>query len=238
MNENVEKYQFNMNVATSDGIVTILHGNALDPKYQIPLVISGNIETPAKFWAIRKDDFDNNNCYVVRSKIGISLIVNENSPVLRGCIDGAIKLNDECSKFLINCEHLYDRQDLARLIKANEFLFTSRTDWLNIYNSLVDFDGKVELAILDKKEANGDREKALKITVKKGIACSFKLKTKIYGSDRVEYSVDLNAEVVGHDVKFYLDSSDLAYKMSESEENLLNEYSDCFVNDGVLVIDK
>ena len=236
MNESSEKYQFN--VATDKGIVTILHGKALDPKSPVPLDISGNIETPSKFWEIRKADFENNNCYVVRSKTGISLIVNENHSVLKGQISGVIKLSEECSRFNINQEHLYTRQDLARLIKANEFLFVNREDWLDVFNSLVDFSGKVELAILDKKHANGDREKALRITVKDGIARKFKLRTKIYGSEREQYTVDLNAEVIGHDVKFYLDSSELAYKMSESEEKLLDEFSECFVNDGVLVIDK
>ena len=236
MSETNEKYQFN--VATKYGIVTILHGKALDPKPPVPLDISGNIETPSKFWAARAEDFENNNCYVVRSKRGLSLIVNENDPLSKGLISGVIQLSEECSKFLINQEHLCDRQSLARLIKANEFLFVSHEDWLAVYNSLVRFEGNVELAILDKKEANGDREKAIKITVNKGIARSFKLKTKIYGSVRQEYTVDLNAEVVGHDVKFYLDSSELAYKMSQSEERLLDEFSECFVDDGVLVIDK
>ncbi len=218
--------------------VTILHGKALDPKPLKGLNIVGNIETPAAFWEKRGAQQNKDKCYVERTDDTIELTLNEDQPHTAGKVVGKLILNEECFKWGINQETLYSNQELARLIKKNEYLFIDRAQWLKIYNSLTSFEARIKINIIDIKEASGDREAATKITVEKEVATSFKLRTRIYGRERLEYSVDLNGEVVGQKVNFYLDSSDLAYIMSESKEKALDEHVQIFRDQEVLVIDK
>ena len=220
------------------GVVTILHGKALDPQPMQGLDISGNIETPQEFWELRGEDFNKQKCFVKRSSRSIELILNEDEPYIMGTIKGTLRLNEECSKWAINEPVVHDHKELARIIKRNEFLFDDREVWLKIYNSLVGFEASINIAIIDVKEASGDREMATKITVKNKVARSFKLKTKIFGKEKVTYEVDLNGEVNGHKVDFYLDSAQLAYLIDEAREKALEENTKIFKDQGVLVIDE
>lgn len=234
---NAKEVQINVE-PSPHGIVTILHGKALDPQPMKGLDISGGIEAPANFWTNRGKEQNKLKCFVERSNDTIKLTLNEDEPYIGGQVVGKIKLDDECSRFGINTVAIYTSEDLARLIKRNEFLFVDRKQWLTIYNSLVGFKATVEINITDIKEASGDREKATKITVTKTVETSFKLRTRIYGRERVDYTVDLNGEVIGHKVNFYLDSSDLAFIMSESKEKAMDENVKIFHDEEVLVIDK
>ena len=225
-------------IPNAQGLVTILHGKALDPLPLKGLDITGNIETPAAFWKNRGDSQFKGKCYVERTDNTIELTLNEDQPHTKGKVIGKLSLDDECARWGINSENLYTNQDLARLIKKNEFLFVDRDQWLKVYNSLMGFKANIDIAITNIKEASGDREKATKIVVTKEIATSFKLKTRIYGRERATYNVDLNGEVIGHRVDFYLDSSDLAFIMSEAKEKTMDENVKIFRDQEVLVIDK
>ena len=85
------------------------------------------------------------------------------------------------------------------------------------------FESNVQVNLKDIKETSGDIDKALKVTVNNTLPTGFSLKTRTLGLMRQEYFVDLGAEFTGHDVKFYLDSAQLAFMVSEQSEKYLKE---------------
>jgi len=221
MNENQDQQTFN--IFPTSGEVVIRHGEAL-PLKEIDLPdIYGKIDTPINYWDLRQANHNVDDCLVVVSDETINLYLNESDPYRSRKVVGILKLDDELTKWGINQDITYGNESLARLVKANQFLFDSKEQWQHVYNSLARFTSNVNLNITNVKETSGDREKAIKITVKNDMPEGFTLKTKIFDNKRHKFYVFLGADVIGHDVKFYLDSPDLALLVSELKDKLINE---------------
>lgn len=233
----MEKQFIQVQVAEGVSRLEIFEGEALEQVAPKRVEIFGKIDSPANWWKVRKDKIDKDHCHVIVTDDSIELHMNELSVYEHGLVKGTLKLDHECSAWGINNESiLYDSKVLARMIKASEYLFPDRTEWQVAYNSLMRFESNVQVNLKDIKETSGDIDKALKVTVNNNIASGFKLRTRIFGMEREEYVVDIGSEFVGHNVKFYLDSSDLALRISEQREELIANNTKVFIDDGIAVI--
>jgi hypothetical protein len=166
----------------------------------------------------------------------ITLHIDEDDYYRHSTIAGRLDLDGECQRWRINSDVLYDPKELARMAKANEFLFANREEWVELVSCMMRFESNVQVSLKDIKETNGDLDRALKVTVSNKVIKAFKLKTRIFGTKRHEYTVELGAEFTGHQVKFYLDSADLAFMIAKQSEELLNENVKAFKDSGVPII--
>lgn len=232
----MEKQFIQVQVAEGVSRLEILEGKALDPLPPQGIAITGLIDSPASWWKVRKDKLDHDKCHVIVGKDSITLYMNEDDEYTDSYVKGQLYLAEECSQWGINTDVMYDSKQLARTIKANEFLFPDKSEWKVAYNSLMRFESNVQVNLKDIKETSGDIDKALKVTVNNNIVPGFRLCTRIFGMERHEYIVDIGSEFVGHNVKFYLDSSDLALRISEHREELLAKNTKVFIDDGIAVI--
>lgn len=226
-------------VQTDKGVseLIIREGKALDVQPPRSIELIGKIDAPASWWKVRKDKVDKDKCHVIVTHNDITLHINEDSHYEHGYISGRLALDRECSQFAINDpDMLTDSKTLARKLKANEFLFPERQQWVDLVSALMRFESNVQVNIRDVKETSGDIDKALKVTVQNQVPNDFKLKTRLYGSERHEYTVELGAEFQSHMVKFYMDSSELAFMLSTQAEKLINDNVKIFEDDGIAII--
>ncbi len=231
-NENIHVYPI-MKDTTK---LIISHSNELEPRPPVKVDITGDIDAPQRYWEKRKEDYDHHKCHVLVRDYAIKLVLNEDDPFRNGSITGRLTLDPECSIWGINHEGTeYDNLSLAKLIKNNQFLFADKKEWSNMFNSLIQFDANISVNLKNIQETSGDMEKARKITVTNNIPKKFVLKTRIYGQTREEYVVELGAIVQGQSVNFYLDSSQLAFRLSEMKDELLKKYSEIFIKDLVII---
>ncbi|KKL98393.1 hypothetical protein LCGC14_1824890 [marine sediment metagenome] len=232
-NENENVHVYPMKDTTK---LIISHGNELPPLPPVRVDISGDIDAPERFWELRSGEYDLKKCHVLVDASSICLVVNEHDPFTKGTVVGKLQLDSECTMWGINNEKVeYDNLSLAKLVKNNQFLFPDKKEWRSLYSSLSNFDANISVNLKNIQATSGDMEKARKVTVKNNLPENFKLKTRLYGQPRETYVVDLGAVVIGQSVSFYLDSSQLAFRLSEMRDQLLQKHCEVFVKSIVII---
>ncbi len=232
-----EKQFIQVQVPESTHQIEILEGQALNPQPPRRVEIIGKINAPAAWWKVRKDKVNINKCHVLVTSDDITLHIEEDDFYRHSYISGKLRVDDECARWGINNEQtMYEPKMLARLIKANEFLFAKREEWAAMVGALMRFESNVQVNLKDIKETNGDIDRALKVTVNNSVPQAFQLNTRIYDAKRYTYMVEVGAEFVGHQVKFYLDSADLAFMMAKQGEELINSNIKVFTEDEIPII--
>jgi hypothetical protein len=229
--------KFSLNIPEGTQSINIYEGKALEPRPPVKIELFGLIDSPQEFYLKRKHTLDKDTCYVLVDDNGIKFVFNDKDPWESGYVQGVLKMSVECQQWGINNENvLYQAKELARLIKKNEYLFDKKEEWTAIYNALMRFNANVKINLTDVKTTEGDMEKAYKVTIEKNIPKGFTLNTKIFGSEKHKYWVDLGSEFISKEVKFYLDSSDLAFMISQLTEKYLKDYVKEFEKDEIPII--
>lgn len=181
--------------------------------------ISGDIKTVRNYLTIRLGNatglqvVDSTKAVVTVNKTAktITLALDPES-YYGGSITGTLEGSDDLVPFQINKDKRFDRKSLFKLMKFSRRLFADSSQYESVIVSLQRMNVKVATEIIQAKDNKGNSTNSvdIKTDAGEGFLSKFVLNAPIFkGFDAQKIEVEICYDVVGNDVSFWLESTDL-----------------------------
>lgn len=203
----MEKVELNLNGEQKE--VIIRSGDALELLQQKQISKSGNIESPAKFHAIRKGEPQKSVVTYSRSRMEIVFEADPESP-LSAKITGNLLLNDDLKKFEINTQKMWGLQELAKFLKMNKSFFKEREKTDPLIASLLAFKGTITTDIEKANDGRGNAKDLMDRKTTSNMPTDFVLQLPVFvGGETKSFRVEIGIDSTDASAKFWLESSEL-----------------------------
>jgi len=239
----------NVTVASDkDGIsqLIIREGKAVEWREDLVISEKGDIETVKNYIAGRTfDDKDNRQAIdkkrslIVIDKDNLSITLQVNPQDYYGPkVSGHLVKTNELLQFKINDAFEFNREQLVKLIKFNKRFFTNAAKHDTILRAYQSLQLKANTQLKDASDNRGGQnfqyEKQIDRT---NIPVGFSLEMSIYkGQPKVKFDVEICFESTEHNVKFWLESAELAELLEVKRDEIFAEQQKHF--GGFVVINK
>lgn len=163
---------------------------------ETPVIITGIIDTPARWLEARKTLIAGLGAHVIvdREYMIIKLITEERGH-FKNIIQGGLELHPAYIRFGINSNEYRTTFQMADLIKMNRSFFEQKSDAMSLVTLLKNFKAKVDQEIEKKNENNGNYKFLREQAVTHNLPSSFKMKLPIFkGQDAITIEVELYIE--------------------------------------------
>jgi hypothetical protein len=213
-NENTEATVVKEAMKNGATTVTILTGNApKQPEIFNPksIKISGTIDAPSRFAAIRDFEQKRSHALVSISRGEIIMTVNEQNTDDTHEIKGRVIIGREFAALGINADKEYTSESLAKHLKLKRSLFESHTEHTKLIAALRSIKAKVQQSIEKAKDDKGNETDAFTQTVESNMPESFTMLIPLIegqSPQRIEVFPVLEAD--GRDIVCTLESMDAA----------------------------
>lgn len=205
----MEEKKFVFQIETEGPEITIREGEALAPKYPLPLELAGNIETVSRFLEKRITTLDQKKCNLLisRKKMILSLSTDETDPYVKGKIMGQLLLDEDFTEFGINTGKKYGLIPLADFFKMHRYCFEDSTTAMKIVTELKNFKAKINKEVEKIQDQKGNARMLLEQTVQSNIPPSFTLFMPIFKNEAArKFEVEINIIVRDSEMECYLES--------------------------------
>lgn len=220
--------------------VTILYGTAPTPPQTYankPVNISGAIDAPSRFCAVREFDKTKSHALVSVYDGTIELVVNEQSTDDKFTVKGTIEIGKEYKELGINNPKIvYTPESLAKKLKLKRNMFETKIDHANLISQLRGVTAKVTQDVEQHKNDTGNKTQLFRQTVesnmpKEVVVCL----PVIEGMEpkKIELNVILEAE--DGKLSCTLESADGAELIEEFRKTAVKEQVD-YLEDKTTVI--
>lgn len=203
--------------------VVIREGEALPLHEPVKVVISGIIDSPARWLEARpglQQITDKCHVKVNRENLSVTLQVNENAHY-GTMITGSMELSEAFRKFHINDGHSFTLKELAMLFKMNRSFFETKQTAMELVALLQNFKGKVNKDLEASNDNRGNKKIDFVQAVESNLPEAFKLHLPIFkGID----SEDVVCEV-------FVDPDDWSCQLVSPDANdIMERYRDEEIN--------
>ena len=189
--------------------IIIREGEALAPKYPIPVKIVGNIESVARFLAKRIETLDQRKCNIAisRKEMLINMVINESDPYNCGLVQAQLMLDDDYKDFGINTAKKYSLVSMADFLKMHRYCFEDSAVAMQIVAELKNFKAKVNKQIEKADDNKGNTRALLEQTVQSNIPKSFTLSMPVFKNEKPrKFQVEINIIVRDSEMECMLES--------------------------------
>ena len=226
-----EKININIAPHQEQAEVIIRHGNApkpLDPLAPIVTNLNGTICAVTEYLKKHKDSgqFEQKDCHILvdRSKVKISLIINEADPYNRGTVTGALICNPKFIEFGINSDKRWTPMELGLFFKMNRSFFQDRQTNMALVTTLMNFTATINNKIERSVSENGNRTDNFVQMVNSNLPDAFTLNIPIFKGMPAEIiEVETFASVNGREVSFALLSPGAQVTLEELRDKVIDE---------------
>ena len=204
----MEKIELNLNGEQKE--LLIRTGEALKLLQPVKIVQSGNIESPAKFHAIRAGVPTKSIVTFSRSKMEIIFDAEpENS--LAAIVTGKLLINDDLKKFEINSQSkMWGLQELAKFLKMNKTFFKDKEKTDSLIASLIAFKGTITTELEKANDGRGNAKDLMDRKTTSNMPTDFILSLPVFvGGEIKTFRVEIGIDSTDASAKFWLESSEL-----------------------------
>lgn len=252
--EVLEKLDLNK-LEAKDGELKIIHrqDEALKVHYETAVALSGTISAPRKFLEERGKDGigsgagDDAQQPIKRSHIlfnyrdlYIQFKGNENHP-LSYSINGKLTVNPQLKELEVNTGKRFSSKELSQHMKFKRFHFLSKEECNKMVADLQSYKAKLSTEI--EKEFNnqtGSKRDLYDVKVlNDGKPLGFVLNVPLYiGFAPVKFPVEINIDIQGKEIYFWLESADLVEALQEHAQRIIDEELKFFAGKGYVLIEQ
>lgn len=216
-----------LNIESSNGEVTLRHGDAAPIESIKPLEVSGNIQAPADYFDHVKDTLDLKTCHVEvnAENVELTLVVNPQKEFNTAKIVGRARTTPVLTKvFRVNKDQSFSKDSFTRLVKMNRHHFNTVDESYELLATLEKLSVQVEKELTDEKPGRGTMNQQIKQKVKSSIPEGLTLNVSIFeGEDKLPLYCEIDFELAGNELRFYLVSPDLREYEQRVGEELINK---------------
>lgn len=211
-----------LSLENTNGVVTILEGQAPKQAEQSRVVIKGNIKAVQDYLTQR--ELDKNNSHIEADKQnGTIKLFQDASSSFGVFVEGKIEMNAKLAELGINKDKKYTPKELVKVLKFNKFLFDSPIEVDAVIAKVQKLQIKVTSQI-GKTQAtqSGSIDNQYSKTVESDLH-SLVLNCEVYsGSDKVKFTTEIWLDVEGQNVQYWFESVTLAELEVNISENLVD----------------
>ena len=237
MGQQEEKTNITLPEGTNE--VIIRYGDAAPVKEAQAIVVSGAINAPSAFHAIRPGVKDKSLVRFSRKNLDIVFMANpedEDAAV----ITGKLLTNPDLEKFKINKgeDALWTIGGLASFIKQNRiFLGDSDEAVAKLISELKAYKGKVTIDLEQNKNDRGASKSSIETKVDNNVPVDFKVKLPLFvGYTEKTFRVEICFDHTEGGVKLWLESAELQELFFKERDRILDEEIKKFA--GLIVIEQ
>lgn len=211
-------------------------GDAAKILPKVPIKEKGNIKAPANFHKIRPGVPDKSVVTFSRQHMSIFFEADpEDSTAAK--IQGTLLLNPDLTKFEINTDKLYSRENLAKFLKMNKTFFKEKDKVDSIVYQLMHFSATITSEIENSKDGRGNTKNLLDRKTETKMPTEFTLKLPVFvGESEKTFRVEIGIDSTDSSVKLWLESSELQDIIITERDRIINEEIAKF--EGLIIIEQ
>lgn len=202
------------------------------------LEISGNIDAPRRFKAVRGKEITAEKSLVTVNRQELRIILTaDTTSHFSTVITGEMEINEDLQGFSINANKRFSREDLASFLKLNRIFFKDRDAHAKLISAIKTLKADVSTSIEQSNDNRGNRANNFdkKVTAN-DVPLNFVLEMPIFKGDyKKSFVVDVCFDILDARVIFWLESVDMAELIIESRDEIFNNELKAF--EGLTIIE-
>lgn len=229
--------KINLTVSEKTQEIIIREGEALPPVEPERIREYGNIQSPARFYAIRKGDPQKALVTFSMSSMSILYYANPEDP-FAPIISGKLLLNKDLDQFHIN-ENGYEHgmQNLAKILKMNRVLFKERDKLDELVLKLVSFKGTITTELEKSNDGRGNSKDLTDRKTTTSMPEDFILTMPVFvGGPVKSFRVEIGITASDATARVFLISPELQEIIMTEREKLINAELEKFK--GLIIIEQ
>lgn len=221
--------ELKLNVTSDDGTILIQTQQLEVPKLIEckGITVEGSINTPYEWLTHKIYNLSQARIEFNKQRGSITLILNEDKPLLTTEIKGRIGLYPDFYNLHINEEYYYSPKELVRKVKSIKRFFVYGVDFSEILALEAKLKAKIDGNLEQEKSKKGfiSQSSTLNVTLENA-KDSFRLSMPIFkGENPVEFEVTVCYEPDGNNgVKFYLESLELLSIIDDMRDAIMQKH--------------
>ncbi len=233
-----------LNIAVSGPEVVIRHGDA--PKVVDPVKHSvfGTITAPAEYLRTKhllipftQECLHQMVVTVNRDARLISFQGDPSNP-LTFEVNGRLNVSKDYEILGLNSGKEYSPADLAKLLKQNRHLFSSREELMVVISDLTSFKAEVNQQVTTANDGRGNKTNVVEQAVRTNVPLSFLVNIPLFkGGPKQKLKVEVELDVRGSSVSCTLHSPDALETMNNTSDAIIDEQLKAFVDAGITVLE-
>lgn len=200
------------NATAGTPVEIIVREGAAIKHYEPQIVnLSGTIQAPGNFIALRKNYHEKEGVHVLFSKtdMSITLVLDEREH-FKTTIKGSLIKNPDLEYYGINKDKIYTIADLQRFLRMRRSHFTDKDKNLLIVDNLSKFKATVSTDMEQQKTTRGESKNLHETKIKTDLALDFELNMPIFkGCENKKFKVEICFSVRDASVDVWLESPEL-----------------------------
>jgi len=185
-----------INIASKDGVVTILKGNTLPIEPTVGVILNGQIDSVFRYLEKRHDTdiLDQKQCSIEIDRENYTIELKTNEDYEKGAqVKGKIEIHPLFIKFGINSSKTWTTFELADFVKMHRSYFESKAKAAELITVLTNFEGKVNREVQEADDSRGNKSAVVRQVVESNIPTSIKVNIPIFkGKPAEELVLEVN----------------------------------------------
>lgn len=222
----------------AEGEIIIRHGEAPSVFKPKPIVIEGDIFSPAN-WHEKNRHLETNECFVIVDRKSRSIKYSSGQfQELSATVSGSLKVNPMIAEIGINSGKKFRPKELAKHLKKYKYYFVDAMAFTDLIKQLNNLNAKVNAVIEQTDDKRGNVRNLLDKQVESNLPSSFQLNLSLYnGCTASRFFVEFYIDTSDREVFITMESSELYYLVDQVAEEVLDEQLKRF-DESVTIIGK